>query len=324
MSEKKFASVGDMEEKQITFEEIAPNVYAYTTQGDPNSGVIIGEQYVMVIEAQATPAMAERLIQKIRSVTDKPIKYVVLSHYHAVRVLGASAYHASEIIASDRTYEMIVERGQQDYESEVGRFPRLFQAVETVPGLTWPTITFNDSMTIDLGNRKVELAYVGSGHTRGDIIVWLADEKVVFTGDLVEYGATPYCGDAQLADWPATLNKIEQLKATALVPGRGDALKDAVTVKAAIEGTRSFVTQLLEGAKEAVSQGMNLGDAYKLVYNKLKLQFGHYVIFEHCMPFNVTRAFDEASGIVHPNIWTAERDKEMWFKLQEIVQQQAS
>jgi glyoxylase-like metal-dependent hydrolase (beta-lactamase superfamily II) len=319
MSEKQFASVGDMQEKVITFEQIAPNVYAYTTQGDPNSGVIIGEDYVMVVEAQATPSMAERLIEKIRKVTDKPIKYVVLSHYHAVRVLGASAYHASEIIASADTYNMILERGQQDYESEVGRFPRLFQAVETVPGLTWPSITFTDKLTVDLGKRKVEILRLGNGHTKGDSVVWLPEDKVLFSGDLVEFGATPYCGDAQLTEWPGTLDNLERLQATALVPGRGEALKGLKKVNEGITETQIFVTELLQGAKEAVAKGLNLSDTYKLVYNKLKPKFGGYVIFEHCMPFNVTRAFDEASGITYPKIWTAERDKDMWFKLQEVV-----
>lgn len=318
MTEKQFASTGDMEEKQVSFEMLAPGVYAYTTQGDPNSGVIIGDDAVMVIEAQATPAMAQQLIDKIRSVTDKPVRYLVLSHYHAVRVLGASAYNADAIIASDKTYEMIVERGQQDYESELGRFPRLFRAAETIPGLTWPTVTFSDRMTVDLGNRRVEIMHAGGGHTRGDIIVWLPEEKILFSGDLVEYGATPYCGDAQLADWPATLDKLQALQPEALVPGRGDALKTAAIASEAIDSTRSFVTQLLEGAQEAVAQGMDLGDTYRLVYQKLQPLFGNYVIFEHCMPFNVTRAFDEARGITHPVIWTAERDREMWFKLQEI------
>ena len=73
------------------------------------------------------------MIRRIREVTDKPIKYVVLSHYHAVRVLGASAYKPEQILASQDTYDLIVERGEQDKASEIGRFPRLFNAVESVP-----------------------------------------------------------------------------------------------------------------------------------------------------------------------------------------------
>jgi glyoxylase-like metal-dependent hydrolase (beta-lactamase superfamily II) len=142
----------------------------------------------------------------------------MLSHYHAVRVLGASAYGAEHIIASRDTYDLIVERGQQDYESEVGRFPRLFQSVETVPGLTWPNLVFEKSLTLFMGRREVRILQLGRGHTKGDTVVWLPEEKVLFAGDLVEYGATPYTGDAYLQDWPQTLANLRELGAEKLVP----------------------------------------------------------------------------------------------------------
>ena len=154
MTEKKFASQADLEEKKISWEKLSDNAYAYTAEGDPNTGVIIGDDGCMIIDATATPVAAQGVIAKIREITDKPIKYVVLTHYHAVRVLGASGYKSEgleQIIASRDTYDLIVERGQQDMDSEIGRFPRLFQAVESVPGLTWPTITFEGEMTLWLG-----------------------------------------------------------------------------------------------------------------------------------------------------------------------------
>ena len=317
--EKRFASIGDTQEKKITFSEIAKNVYAYTTEGDPNSAVVIGDDSVLVMEAQATPVMANALIEKIRTVTDKPIKYLILSHYHAVRVLGASAFHGAEIIASDQTLEMINERGEQDFKSETDRFPRLFRSVESIPHLTYPTQTFSKEMTIHLGKRRVELKHLGAGHTRGDIIAWVPDCKALFSGDLLEYGATPYCGDAQLAEWPATLREITALKAETAVPGRGNALFNAEEVNESINSTTKYVTMLLEAAKAAVAKGLNLTDAYREIYAEMKPIFGDYVIFEHCMPFNVTRAYEEAQGIKHPKIWTAEKDKEMWFALQASI-----
>jgi len=317
--QKQFASVSDLEEKQITFTEIAPNIYAYTTQGDPNSAVIIGDDSVLVMEAQATPVMAKALIERIRTVTDKPIKYLVLSHYHAVRVLGASAFEGAEIVSSVKTLEMIQERGEQDFKSETDRFPRLFRSVESIPHLTFPTVTFDTEMTIDLGNRIVELKHVGPGHTRGDIIAWVPDCKALFSGDLLEYGATPYCGDAQLEEWPQTLQHIKALGAVCAVPGRGNALFNEKEVNESIESTTQYVTMLLETAKAAVAKGLDLTEAYKEIHGLMKPIFGDYVIFEHCMPFNVTRAFEEAQGIKHPKIWTAEKDKEMWFALQASI-----
>ncbi len=111
---KAFASQGDMTEKKITFDEIGEGLYAFTAEGDPNSGVIIGDESVMIVEAQATPRLANKVIECVRSVTDKPISHVVLTHYHAVRVLGASAFGASQIIMSDVARSMVVERGQED------------------------------------------------------------------------------------------------------------------------------------------------------------------------------------------------------------------
>ena len=317
--QKQFASVSDLEEKQITFTEIAPNIYAYTTQGDPNSAVIIGDDHVLVMEAQATPVMAKALIEKIKTVTDKPIKYLILSHYHAVRVLGASAFEGAEIVCSAKTLEMINERGEQDFKSETDRFPRLFKSVESIPHLTYPTITFETAMTINLGNRIVELKHLGAGHTRGDIIAWVPDCKALFSGDLLEYGATPYCGDAQLEEWPQTLQHIKALGAVCAVPGRGNALFNENEVNESIDSTTKYVTMLLDTAKVAVAKGLDLTEAYKEIHGLMKPIFGNYVIFEHCMPFNVTRAYEEAQGIKHPKIWTAEKDKEMWFALQASI-----
>src|SRR3954464_4613318 len=149
MSEtKKFASQADLEDKQVTFSQLSEHAWAYTAEGDPNTGIVIGENAVLVADTQATPAMAADVIRRIREVTDKPIKYVVLTHYHAVRVLGASAYRPEHIVASQNTYDLSVERGEADIKSEIERFPRLFRAVESVPGLTWPTLTFKRRMTM--------------------------------------------------------------------------------------------------------------------------------------------------------------------------------
>lgn len=316
---KKFASQGDLEEKQVSFEQLADGVYAYTAEGDPNTGIIIGDDGVMVIDAQATPQMAQDVIRRIREVTDKPIRYLVLSHYHAVRVLGASAYRPEQIIASQATYDLIVERGQQDFESEVGRFPRLFRGVDSIPGLTWPTIAFDTSMTLWMGGRRVELMHLGRGHTKGDIVAWLPDERILFSGDLVEFGATPYTGDAYLRDWPATLDRLQALGARKLVPGRGDALQTPEQVEQAVAGTRDFLTSLFDSVRRGREAGKPLGEVYRETYQALEPRFGDWVIFDHCLPFDVTRAYDESGDHPDPRIWTAERDTEMWHSLQQQV-----
>ncbi|WP_042300788.1 MBL fold metallo-hydrolase [Paraburkholderia kururiensis] len=316
---KAFASQADLEQKQVTFTQLSENAWAYTAEGDPNSGVIVGDDGVLIVDTTATPAMAQDLIAKIRTITDKPIKYVVLSHYHAVRVLGASAYFAEgaqQVIASRGTYEMIVERGEADMKSEIERFPRLFAGVETVPGLTWPTLVFEREITLFLGKLEVRIAHLGAGHTKGDTVVWLPSQKVLFSGDLVEYDAACYCGDAQLAQWPATLEALRALGAEKLVPGRGPALTTPEDVNKGLDYTKDFVTTLLAQGRAAVAKQMDLKGAMALTREAMDPKFGNVFIYEHCLPFDVTRAYDEASGIEHPRIWTAERDKEMWKALQ--------
>jgi glyoxylase-like metal-dependent hydrolase (beta-lactamase superfamily II) len=313
---KAFASQADLQEKKVSFTKLSDNAYAYTAEGDPNTGIIIGDDAVMVIDTQATPVMAQDVIRRIREVTNKPIKYVVMSHYHAVRVLGASAYQAQHIIASQDTRDLIVERGAQDMKSEIERFPRLFQAVETIPGLTWPTITFKGEMTLWLGSLEVKLMQVGRGHTKGDTIAWLPQQKILFSGDLVEFDATPYAGDAYFSDWPQTLDNLAAMNPVALVPGRGAALTTPAMVQAGLAGTRAFVSDLYANVKAGAAAGKDLHAIYKDTHAAMKPKYGNWVIFDHCMPFDVTRALDEATQHPDPRIWTAERDKAMWLALE--------
>ncbi len=317
---KTFASQADLEVKKISFDKLSDNAYAYTAEGDPNTGIIIGDNAVMVIDTQATPVMAADVIRRIREVTDKPIKYVVMSHYHAVRVLGASAYKAhgcEQIIASQDTYDLIVERGEQDKASEIGRFPRLFNAVESVPpGMTWPTMTFTGKMTVWLGKLEVQLLQLGRGHTKGDTVAWLPQQKIMFAGDLVEFGATPYAGDAYFKDWPQTLDAIAALKPEKLVPGRGAALQNANQVHQGLSDTRAFVSDLYASVQAGATAGQDLNSVYNETMARLRPKYGQWVIFDHCMPFDVTRAYDEATNYADPRIWTAERDIDMWKALE--------
>ncbi|MBS8225666.1 MBL fold metallo-hydrolase [Vannielia litorea] len=313
---KAFASAGDMTEKKISFTEVGEGLYAFTAEGDPNSGVIIGDESVMIVEAQATPRLANKVIDCVRSVTDKPISHVVLTHYHAVRVLGASAFGADQIIMSDTARSMVAERGQEDWDSEFDRFPRLFEGHESIPGLTWPTTTFTGRMSVFLGKRRVDLMQLGRAHTAGDIVVHVPDQNVMFTGDIVEYHSACYCGDGHFGDWGKTLDAIKAYDLDAIAPGRGDALVGKEMVNAALENTRDFVASTYAPAAKVAARGGTLKEAWDAVRASCDPKFADYAIYEHCLPFNVARAFDEAQGIDTPRIWTAERDKEMWAALQ--------
>jgi len=313
---KKFASQNDMTEKKISFTEVGKDLWAFTAEGDPNSGVIIGDDSVMIVEAQATPRLANKVIECVRTVTDKPISHVVLTHYHAVRVLGASAFGASQIIMGETARAMVVERGQEDWDSEFQRFPRLFEGYESIPGLTWPTTTFSDDMTVYLGNRQINLMHLGRAHTAGDIVIHVPDENVMFTGDIVEYHSACYCGDGHFGDWGNTLDNIASFDVDAIAPGRGDALVGKDMVTAGIEATRDFVESTYRPAARVAARNGTLREAWDAVREACDTKFGDYAIYEHCLPFNVARAYDEARGIDTPRIWTAQRDLDMWADLQ--------
>ncbi len=319
MAAKPFASSADLGEKTETLEVLADGVYALTAQGDPNVGAIEGEDFLVAFEGRATPVAARDWLVQLREHTDKPVKYLVLSHYHAVRTLGASAFDAEVIVAHDNTRKLIEERGKEDWDSELGRMPRLFRKPESVPGLTWPDVTFNDRMTIDLGGDCGELVlqYCGRGHTAGDIVAWLPRQKVLFAGDLVEAEAALYTGDAFHADWSTgTLDRVKAFGAEVLVGGRGAVPRSREAVDAAIEQTRSFLLVMRDKVGAVHARGGSLREAFEATHEALAPKFGAWPIFEHCLPFDVQRLWDELDGVDWPRIWTAERDREVWEELQ--------
>jgi hypothetical protein len=142
------------------------------------------------------------------------------------------------------------------------------------------------------------------------------DAEVMFSGDLIEYHSACYCGDAHLREWPATLNEIRGFNPKAIAPGRGDALKGQSMVRDAIAMTRDFVGTLYGAAETSVARGRDLKETMAATREVMDPKFSSFAIYEHCLPFNVSRAFDEASGIDDPVIWTDKRDREMWAALQ--------
>ena len=320
MAVKPFASSADLADKEQTLEVLAEGVYALTAGGDPNVGAVEAEDFLVCFDAMATPVAAGEWLAKLRSLTDKPVRYLVLSHYHAVRVLGASAFDADTIVAHDNTKHLIAERGTQDWHSEYARMPRLFKEPTSIPGLTWPTVTLSHGLTIDLGGDRgsLELVYCGRGHTEGDIVAWLPEQRIMFAGDLVESQAALYTGDAYHDDWmTGTLDRVAAFGAQALVGGRGAVAHGGDAVRAAIAQTRDFLQVLRREVAAVRAQGGALKDAFRGAHAALVPQYGGWPIFEHCMPFNVSRLWDELSGIERPRIWTAERDRDVWAQLQD-------
>src|SRR5882762_598355 len=292
---KPFASSADLATKEQTLEVLADGVYALTAEGDPNVGAIEGEDFLVCFEALATPVAARDWLAVLRQHTDKPVRYLVLSHYHAVRVLGASAFNADVIVAHENTRALVAERGKEDWESEFARMPRLAKAAESVPGLTWPTLTFSEKLTIDLGGDRgdLELRYCGRGHTEGDIVAWLPRQRILYAGDLVEAEAALYTGDAFHRDWTSgTLDRVGALGAEALMGGRGAVTHGPAAVHAAIAQTRNFLDVMIREVGAVQSRGGTLREAFEATHAALVDGYGQWPIFEHCLPFDVSRLWD--------------------------------
>ena len=316
---KPFASSADTVGKADRLENLADGVYALTAEGDPNVGAVEGEDFVVAIESRATPSASRDWLRILRTRTDKPVRYLILTHYHAVRVLGASAFNAEEIIMSEATRALVAERGEQDWKSEFGRMPRLAKNASEVPGLTWPTITFATDHRIELGGTRgaLELKFLGRGHTGGDIVVWHDRSRTLFAGDLVESKAALYTGDAYHFDWAGrTLDNVKAYRAENLVGGRGEVSRGVAETDAAVEQTRRFLNGMIENVGRVHRAGGDLKAAFEATRAALAPDFGAWPIFEHCLPFDVQRLWDEFDGIEHPRIWTAARDREVWAKLQ--------
>ncbi|MET1415063.1 MBL fold metallo-hydrolase [Roseibium sp. HPY-6] len=301
------------------FEELGRGCYAFSADGCSNTGVIVGERGVLIVDAQATPEFAGKVLEKVREKTDKPVKQVVLTHFHADSTLGATAFEAGEIVASDLTRRMMDTRGAEEILVARDRLPALFSGLPSMTGVSLPSMTIASSMSIDLGNMDVRVMHLGRGHTMGDVVVWVPGSAVIFAGDLVQSSAVPYCGDAHLADWPRALDRITAFRPTALMPGRGRSAVGASAVANAIENTRDFVTTLQEAASACVEQRLGLKDTFNAVKDALSPQFGSKDDFDLHLSFNVARAYDEALGLDQPQIWSRERCADLQDALDGVV-----
>ncbi len=320
MAAKPFASSADLAAKEQTLEMLADGVYALTAEGDPNVGAVEGEDFLVCFEALATPVVGRPLAGQAARAHRQAGALPGASHYHAVRVLGASAFDAEVIVAHENTRALVAERGLQDWASEFARMPRLAEGADSVPGLTWPTLTFSDRLTIELGGDRGDLVlqYCGRGHTEGDIVAWLPRHRILFAGDLVEAEAALYTGDAFHREWTSTtLDRVAALGAETLVGGRGGVEPRAPTrwPRRSPRPAASCTCCSREvGAVQA--RGGTLKEAFEAAHAALVDDYGGWPIFEHCLPFDVSRVWDELSGVERPVIWTAERDQEVWAQLQ--------
>ncbi len=209
--------------------KIADGVYSYVDAKNPspatsfgaNAGVIIGKDGVVVVDSLTSAKEAQRFIRDIRSVTDKPIKYVVNTHHHLDHSLGNSEF--VKLGAAVIGQENCRIEAQKDADSIIKRALNYGFTAEALEGTTvvLPTLTFTDRMSIDLGDRTVEMIYPGPSHTNGSALVLVPGVKVLFAGDMLFTNFHPNIRDADVDSWIKALDKIAAIDVQKIIPGHG-------------------------------------------------------------------------------------------------------
>ena len=289
------------------FEELAPGVWAGVRPVGPrfpvmgSSTFVISEEGVVVFDGGGMPAMSEQVIEKIRSLTDRPVTHVITSHWHGDHNFGvfrfAEEFPNVQFISHEFTLEVMnssrinyidremgyVEQNYEEFlriietgvDSEGNEHSELDRAgyKDTVDNrdiidreflrakVTPANITFTDKYVIESGSRKIELLYLGDANTEGDIVMWLPDEKIVATGDIV-VKPTPYAFNQPPRPWAKTLRNINALGYEILVPGHGEVQRDTAYVDLLIEAAENIADQrdalLAEGkSSEEVQEALD-------------------------------------------------------------------
>lgn len=284
------------------FEELADGVFFATGTGVmttmSNSMVIVNEDHAMLVDTSVTPAAARKLVSEIKEeITDKPIRYVFNSHYHFDHAHGNQIFDDDvEIIGHNyvrlqHLAKPLIQRTNRTFSAAIPpQIERLKEQIASESDATtrgqlefdlrvtqahWnalqeteikaPNITYSDQMTLVKGGREVQLHFVGRGHTGGDTMVFLPEERIVFTGDFFQGspGAhrMPYMGDGFVNEWPASLENLKGLDFDLMVPGHGEPFRD----RQQIDDLKSFMRDLWTRVSDLRSEGLSAEEAARRI-----------------------------------------------------------
>jgi cyclase len=280
--------------KAYKFEKIAEGVYYATSTGALSTGsnntLIVGDRDVMVVDTGTSPAAARAMVEDIKVITDKPVKWVVNTHFHYDHTDGNQVYAGHADIIGHEYVKYAIEKldvlHREPYKtSQLTNVPNRIEALKkqiadekdatrkatlerqlAVAQQGWedlkeikptpPNKTYKKSMDIKVGSHDVRLLFLGRGHTNGDTVVFLPKEKIVCTGDLME-SAPAYMGDAQFDEWVTTLEALKKLDFDTVLPGHGTPFHD----KGLITAFQGYLTDLTRQGTELKKQGVSAEDA---------------------------------------------------------------
>ena len=201
--------------------EVAPGAYAFIQEGGAtDAGFLVEEEGVVIIDTLMTRTLAERLLAEAGRVTDKPVRYVVNTHWHGDHLFGNALMPDAPIIGHDTCRADLFTEWTPHREFLRDLYPAMYPEWADLPQ-TPPNLTFSDALTLHLGPRPIELRFFGRAHTRGDVAVYLPTEGVLFAGDLSFHKYVPNARDGFPREWAQTARKVEQLDCGVVVPGHG-------------------------------------------------------------------------------------------------------
>lgn len=294
-----------------------------------NAAVIVVDDGVMVVDTHSRPSAARGLMAQIRAITDKPVKWVVDTHFHWDHYQGNQAYvgawpAGTEIIASHATREAIESRGIPRVKHEIVTVPRQLERLRAERArataaadqrrlddeirardaylaelrsmqVTLPSLTFEKSLVLHRGGRSVHLLWLGKAHTDGDVVVYLPQDKVIATGDLL-HGWMPYMADSYPYDWIRTLEAAAALDFDAVIAGHGDVMRGKERFGLWVR----YFRDLLREAGDAYARGDTLEEARQKVAAALRPTYGPAFgpRFDESVGGNVNKAFRVVGGVV--------------------------
>lgn len=285
-------------EELFELKPVADGVYAAiakpATKVNCNGAVILLDDGVMVVDTFSKPSAARALMEQIKSVTPKPVKYVVDTHFHWDHYYGNEVYLGAwpagvEIISSEATRQNIEQRGIPRVKREILEVPKEIETLKAdlakatdatkkaeiqenlrqteaylaelkAMRVTLPTLTFDRSLMLYQKSRTVEILYLGKGHTDGDAVVYLPKEKVIITGDAL-HGWTPYMGDSYPYDWIRMLEATEKLDFDYIIGGHGGVMRG----KGQFQMWEQYFRDLLAETAAAYAQGATLEETRQRV-----------------------------------------------------------
>lgn len=267
--------------------EVGNGIFVWRGEGlGPNSGFIISDDAVMVIDSLVGPGLAREVLAQVQRVTTKEVRYLVNTHHHGDHVLGNIVFASAHIIAHYKCRQIMAESWPHMVRSWSQLRPDLAEDLAGAQ-ITLPDITFSDRFTLYMDGRQLEFMYTGHGHTPDDIVLYLPQDRVLFAADLLFAGMFPFMRDSNSQGWIDALDKILPLEATTVVPGHGPvSKKDELLVQ------REFMTTLRGMVLACFQQGMSDEEAVR----SLQLKGYEHWLGQERLPLCVSRIYAELRG----------------------------